>query len=114
MARKKGETSVRIYKDWCKGCAICVTFCPSGVLKLDRQGKADVVHEEECINCGFCEVHCPDFAIIVQPKNETRAYRDLAGTADIPPPAEESLTLNNRQNNHDPGVVLPDQQKIRI
>ena len=68
MARKKGETRVKIYHDWCKGCGICVAFCPSNVLKLGNRGKADVVQEDECINCGFCEVHCPDFAVSVRPR----------------------------------------------
>lgn len=91
MAKKKGETTVRIYKDWCKGCGICVTFCPSGVLKLDNQGKAVVAHEEECINCGFCEVHCPDFAVLVQPKKEVRAGNSNSKPQDKPPaPAGET------------------------
>ncbi|MCA1743398.1 MAG: ferredoxin family protein [Desulfonatronovibrio sp.] len=71
MAKNKGESSVRVYSDWCKGCGICVAFCPGNVLKLNNQGKAEVVNEDECINCGFCEVHCPDFAILVHPRNGT-------------------------------------------
>ncbi|WP_035244400.1 4Fe-4S dicluster domain-containing protein [Desulfonatronovibrio hydrogenovorans] len=69
MAKKKGESSVKIYQDWCKGCGICVAFCPAKVLRLSSRGKAEVVNEDECINCGFCEVHCPDFAIMVYPRN---------------------------------------------
>jgi 2-oxoglutarate ferredoxin oxidoreductase subunit delta len=90
MAKKKGETSVKIYQDWCKGCGICVTFCPSGVLKLNKQGKAEVAHEEECINCGFCEIHCPDFAILVQPKNETRSGKSLEQARTPAPEAENA------------------------
>jgi 2-oxoglutarate ferredoxin oxidoreductase subunit delta len=37
-------------------------------MELNEQGKAVVVREKECINCGFCELHCPDFAIMVRPK----------------------------------------------
>jgi ferredoxin len=25
---------------------------------------------EKCINCGWCEIRCPDFAITVEQKNE--------------------------------------------
>ena len=72
----KGKTRVLIYPDWCKGCGLCVSFCPSKVFELDETGKSRVVHEEECINCGFCELHCPDFAIKVMPKE---AEEELPG-----------------------------------
>ncbi|WP_320169331.1 4Fe-4S dicluster domain-containing protein [Maridesulfovibrio sp.] len=66
--KRKGKSTVTIFPDWCKGCGICVAFCPGKVMELSDQGKAEVVREEECINCGFCELHCPDFAIMVSPK----------------------------------------------
>jgi 2-oxoglutarate ferredoxin oxidoreductase subunit delta len=64
----KGQTLVCVYPDWCKGCGLCVAFCPGKVLELNPLGKAEVAHPEECINCGFCELHCPDFAIAIKPK----------------------------------------------
>lgn len=70
--REKGKSSVTIYPDWCKGCGICVEFCPADVLELGNQGKATVVRENDCIRCGFCEVHCPDFAIIVKEKESEK------------------------------------------
>lgn len=87
MAKKKGETSVKVYQDWCKGCGICVAFCPAKVLKINNKNKAEVVQEDECINCGFCEVHCPDFAILVRPKNETQPKKPRTNSQ-VPPPAE--------------------------
>lgn len=72
MSKKdKGNSSVTIYPDWCKGCGICIAFCPGKVIEMGSQGKAEVVREQDCINCGFCELHCPDFAISVVPKNGT-------------------------------------------
>jgi 2-oxoglutarate ferredoxin oxidoreductase subunit delta len=94
MAKKKGETRVKIYQDWCKGCGICITFCPSGVLKFNKQGKAEVAHEEECINCGFCEIHCPDFAILVQPKDEVKMKNNQA-QAKAPSPESEEIPTGN-------------------
>ncbi|MCI6870471.1 MAG: 4Fe-4S dicluster domain-containing protein, partial [Selenomonadales bacterium] len=52
----------------CKGCGICVAFCPKQVLALDELGKVQVVNEEACIGCGQCELRCPDYAIFVDKK----------------------------------------------
>lgn len=54
-----------INRDWCKGCGICVAFCPKEVLELDDKDKSTVVHSEDCIVCMMCELRCPDLAIQV-------------------------------------------------
>jgi MinD superfamily P-loop ATPase len=43
-----------------------VDLCPEGVLGLDGQDKAVVLHPEACTACLFCELHCPDLAVEVQ------------------------------------------------
>lgn len=52
---------------WCKGCGICVAFCPTKalVLKNDKVVMNDV---DKCIQCGVCEVRCPDYAIYLRRK----------------------------------------------
>lgn len=55
----------RILRRFCKGCRICVEFCPSGTLALDDRNKVDVVHAERCIGCRMCEMRCPDLAIFL-------------------------------------------------
>lgn len=52
-----------IYKRWCKGCGICVAFCPVHVFALGDDGRAEVVNPEACTNCQLCDRLCPDFAI---------------------------------------------------
>lgn len=52
-----------INTDWCKGCGICVHFCPKNVLELDKNEKAVAVRPEDCIACQLCELRCPDLAI---------------------------------------------------
>lgn len=47
---------------WCKGCGICVEFCPKNVLSL-KNGKVHISNDEACLRCGICENLCPDFAI---------------------------------------------------
>ena len=55
----------------CKGCDICVSKCPAGVLSMHLDSKKvlgkiiKVLHPESCIGCRECELHCPDFAIYV-------------------------------------------------
>lgn len=52
-----------INRKWCKGCGICVAFCPRKALALDGEGKVYVAKPEECSRCRLCELRCPDFAI---------------------------------------------------
>jgi len=65
---KRDEPRIDIYKAWCKGCGICVAFCPTGALGRDEGGNPYVKDIDKCINCGWCEIRCPDFAITVEAK----------------------------------------------
>ena len=62
MAKKKLK-EITINRDWCKGCGICVKFCPTKVLELDDKDKAVAARLEDCIACRLCELRCPDLAI---------------------------------------------------
>jgi 2-oxoglutarate ferredoxin oxidoreductase subunit delta len=58
-------TLVHIFPEWCKGCGICVAFCPKQVLEMGKDQKAHVVYPERCIRCYMCARRCPDFAVSV-------------------------------------------------
>jgi 2-oxoglutarate ferredoxin oxidoreductase subunit delta len=59
----KDQLDLKINKEWCKGCNICVSFCPTNVLALDHNEKIEIVNIDACTKCGLCELRCPDFAI---------------------------------------------------
>ena len=64
---KKPRGEVKLYATWCKGCNICVEFCPMKVLEMHPSGQHPiVVAKEKCTACHFCDTHCPDFAIVVR------------------------------------------------
>ncbi|MCX7702573.1 MAG: 4Fe-4S binding protein [Planctomycetota bacterium] len=68
---------VVILEDLCKGCGICIEFCPEEVLVaavgVNAHGyhPPQVAKPEGCVNCGLCSLICPDFAIFSVPLNET-------------------------------------------
>lgn len=66
--------TIEINEAWCKGCAICVEFCPKDVLVMTRTDKVEVRALEACTKCLRCEQLCPDFAIVVfgEPGKSTR------------------------------------------
>jgi 2-oxoglutarate ferredoxin oxidoreductase subunit delta len=45
-------------------------------LARDENGRPYVKNEEECRQCGLCELRCPDFAITVSEKKEEIAKAD--------------------------------------
>jgi 2-oxoglutarate ferredoxin oxidoreductase subunit delta len=56
---------------YCKGCGICIEFCPAKILKpaqkINSRGyfPPESDEMEKCKNCGLCSLLCPDFAIVV-------------------------------------------------
>lgn len=75
---------ITIDKEKCKGCLLCISFCPKGLIvvdeKLNLQGikpvrfsrlppsrDPDIVGKggksPECLGCALCAVICPDCCI---------------------------------------------------
>ena len=59
--------------DLCKGCGLCVHFCPKKVLELNTEklnlkgyNPAEPVRMEDCIACAICATMCPDVVITVE------------------------------------------------
>ena len=60
---------VRIEPEWCKGCGICVAFCPKDALELAGE-KVRMKEGAQCVLCGQCELRCPDYAIYLEEEGE--------------------------------------------
>lgn len=63
----------------CKGCGLCINFCPKSILAFDKETfNASGVHpvimtkQEDCVGCQSCAIMCPD-AIITIEKNDLEA-----------------------------------------
>ena len=66
----KGE--IVIDEELCKGCGLCVLFCPRGCIAISGEkinpigySLPSFVQPEQCNGCGICGWMCPDFAIEV-------------------------------------------------
>ncbi len=77
---------IRLNKDRCKGCYLCITNCPNGLIKIAPEmnvkgikpayfsggkparrspGSLRVAGEGGCTGCAMCAIICPDCVITV-------------------------------------------------
>ncbi len=60
-----------IDQERCKGCQLCIQFCPPKVLvmssRLNSRGfyAVELVDEGRCTSCAVCALVCPDVVITV-------------------------------------------------
>ena len=63
----RGELCILVNR--CKGCMFCVEYCPRDTLQMSADFNVKGYHYPEvtegqtCVNCGLCEMLCPEFAI---------------------------------------------------
>lgn len=62
---KAPKYRVNIYRNWCKGCGICVEFCKHHVFAPNSHEHPEVADPAACTGCQDCVLHCPDFALQV-------------------------------------------------
>ena len=68
-AVKAVKGRVVIIEERCKGCGYCIEFCPRSILENSKRFNKKGYHHpvaknpDDCINCHYCEIICPEFAI---------------------------------------------------
>lgn len=61
--------TIAVNESLCKGCEICVHACPTDVFEMRGEGSNAIPvpeRPEDCVECGNCELSCPDFALEVR------------------------------------------------
>lgn len=67
----------------CKGCTLCVTACPPGVVqmaneKLNARGYHPAIYLDDhhhCTGCALCAVICPDACITVYRQTAAKSVK---------------------------------------
>ncbi|MDD5009933.1 MAG: 4Fe-4S binding protein [Syntrophorhabdaceae bacterium] len=63
--------AIRIEQERCKGCLLCIEFCPkkaiflSNILNSKGYFVASFEESRECTGCATCAIMCPEVAIEV-------------------------------------------------
>lgn len=63
---------IKINKKRCKGCRLCIVYCPKKNIKVAKDLNelgvfpAEIHAEEDCTGCGICFLMCPDVCIEIE------------------------------------------------
>lgn len=58
------ESDIRMIKERCTDCSVCIALCPTGALYLNRNTYEVQFEPEKCIACELCIKGCPTNAMI--------------------------------------------------
>jgi ferredoxin len=65
--------AVEVDADGCTLCLSCVSACPTGALRDDPERPMLRFVEGACVQCGLCQVTCPERVITLKPQVDFRA-----------------------------------------
>ena len=67
-----------IDEEYCKGCGLCINFCPQKAIRLSSSVSKKGYHpaefsdpNEKCSGCALCALMCPDASITVYRAKKT-------------------------------------------
>ena len=65
MKYLKNTAQLKLDKEKCTGCGMCVEVCPHTVFIIENK-KALITDRDLCMECGACQQNCPFNAISVR------------------------------------------------
>ncbi len=80
LKEKYQDLEMAINYDWCKGCGICIAYCPKDCFDISSINQPIMSRLDECTKCMQCVYRCPDYCItideIAEPANSKPANSD--------------------------------------
>jgi NAD-dependent dihydropyrimidine dehydrogenase PreA subunit len=61
----KNVVKLELDRQKCNGCMMCIMVCPHEVFVI-KDKKAVINKKDLCMECGACEINCPEGAISVR------------------------------------------------
>jgi ferredoxin len=65
MRYLEGVSTLKLDRQVCIGCGLCVAVCPHGVFSVEAK-KARILDLDRCMECGACARNCPVAALSVK------------------------------------------------
>lgn len=65
MRYLEGVSTLKLDRQVCIGCGLCVAVCPHGVFSVEEE-KARILDLDCCMECGACARNCPVAALSVK------------------------------------------------
>lgn len=72
---------IKIDREKCKGCGVCIESCPNNLLILSKEFNKlgftfiEQVDPEHCTGCGLCALVCPEAAIEIYKEDQLKVKR---------------------------------------
>ena len=67
MIRKVVKGMLRLKRELCQGCGLCIEVCPQSILTIEKASvnsrgytPIDITDRSSCIECALCAMMCPD------------------------------------------------------
>lgn len=85
--RSRGHIEIDI--ESCVLCGLCAMNCPSGAIKVDRQGGTWSINRFDCVQCGYCAEKCNKKSLSIVPGYQEPMDQKSVYTLEKPKPEQK-------------------------